>query len=201
MVEAATKKQQTRQRLLNAASQSFRRNGYAGVGVDGIAKEAGATSGAFYAHFGSKDGAFDAALNAGLDEVIEGIPAFQSEHGKKWIEAFTDYYLGQPHREDLAGGCAMTTLSPEVARAGLDVHAVYEKKMKKIVDLIATGLARGDEENRRARAWALLSILIGGLTLARAVKTRKASDEVAASVRSAALNAAGFVAGGASGKR
>lgn len=192
---APTKKQQTRQRLLDAASQNFRRSGYAGVGVDGIAKAAGATSGAFYAHFGSKDGAFDAALDAGLDEVIEGIPEFQMKHGKEWVDAFAEYYLGRRHRENMATGCAMTTLSPEVVRAGPDVHATYEAKMKKIVDLIARRLARGGEEERRARAWALLSTLIGGLTLARAVKTRKGAETIASSVRNAAAQVAGPVAG------
>ena len=46
------KKQETRKRIINAASRGFRSNGYAGIGVDGIAKEAGVTSGAFYAHLG-----------------------------------------------------------------------------------------------------------------------------------------------------
>ena len=104
MTEKPTKKEQTRERMLDAASQSFRAHGYAGVGVDSIAKAAGVTSGAFYAHLGSKDGAFRAALERGLDEVIVAIPQFQNEHGSKWVEAFADYYLGKAHRDDLACG-------------------------------------------------------------------------------------------------
>jgi TetR/AcrR family transcriptional repressor of nem operon len=79
MTRPPTKKEQTRARILDAASQSFRSSGYAGTGVDGVAKAAGVTSGAFYAHFGSKDGAFAAALATGMDEVIEAIPKFQTE--------------------------------------------------------------------------------------------------------------------------
>ena len=65
-------KEETRLKMRVAASRSFRAHGFAGVGVDGIAKEAGVTSGAFYSHFGSKDGAFSAALGVGLpvDEPI-----------------------------------------------------------------------------------------------------------------------------------
>jgi AcrR family transcriptional regulator len=74
--------QKTRKRIINAARQGFRSNGYAGIGVDGIAKEAGVTSGAFYAHLGSKDGAFQATLSVGLDEVIAEIPEFQLQHGQ-----------------------------------------------------------------------------------------------------------------------
>jgi AcrR family transcriptional regulator len=80
-------RQKTRKRIINAASQGFRSNGYAGIGVDGIgvdgiAKEAGVTSGAFYAHLGSKDGAFQATLSVGLYEVIAEIPEFQLQHGQ-----------------------------------------------------------------------------------------------------------------------
>ena len=85
----------------------------------------------------------------------------------------------------------MTTLSPEVVRAGPGMHAAYEAKMKKIAALVADGLDGGSAEDRTARAWAILGILIGGLTMARAVKTRKVSDEIASSIRSAALHVAG----------
>ena len=60
-------KEETHQRMLEAVGCGFRDRGYAGIGVDGLAKTAGVTSGAFYAHFGSKGEAFDVALAAGLD--------------------------------------------------------------------------------------------------------------------------------------
>lgn len=191
MAQLPTKKEQTRARILEAASQSFRSSGYAGTGVDGIAKAAGVTSGAFYAHFGSKDGAFEAALASGMDEVIESIPNFQQEFGSDWIAAFADYYLGEAHRKDLARGCAMTTLSPEVARADPDLHRAYESKMNRIVGLIADGLDGDSEELRHARAWATLSTLIGGLTLTRAVANPEIANGIAAAARTAAVAASG----------
>lgn len=191
MEKPSSKKEQTKEKILIAASQNFRSNGYSGIGVDGIAKAAGVTSGAFYSHFGSKDGAFDAALIAGLNEVIEGIPQFQSNFGKKWVEEFADYYLSQKHQNDLACGCAMTTLSPEVVRATNETQATYEKMMSKIIDLAADGLEGGSKEDKRSRAWTMLSILIGGLTMARAVKTKKTTNEIAQSIKASAINAAG----------
>ncbi len=186
-----TKKQKTHKRMLDAASQSFRSNGYAGIGVDGIAKAAGVTSGAFYSHFGSKDKAFGAALDAGLDEVIEMLPTLQSEAGAKWINVFVDYYTSRSHRDDLACGCAMTTLSPEVVRADSVLHAAYEAKMKKIVELVAHGLEGGVSDETLSKAWSMLGILIGGLTMARAVKTNKAAELVASSIRRSAIMVAG----------
>jgi len=191
MAEATDRKQETRQRIVEAASRGFRSRGYAGIGVDGIARDAGVTSGAFYAHMGSKDQAFIVALEHGLAEVIAGIPRFRETHGDRWVAAFADYYLGQAHRADLAGGCAMTTLSPEVARFDAPVHALYEKKMAKIADLFAEGLAGGSIEERRARAWTALSILIGALTISRGMKSKAAAEVVAASARNATIAAAG----------
>jgi TetR/AcrR family transcriptional repressor of nem operon len=188
-----SKKHETRKRIINAASQGFRSNGYAGIGVDGIAKEAGVTSGAFYAHLGSKDGAFEAALSLGLDEVITAIPKFQLQHGKQWIVAFSDYYLGQAHRDDLSSGCAMTTLSPEVVRTKPELHVIYENKMVEIVELIAQGLDGNSHNECLSRAWAVLGTLIGGLTMARAVASVKTADQIAISITNTAINTAGEI--------
>ena len=178
-------------KVIEAAGRGFRKHGYAGIGVDGLAKAAGVTSGAFYAHFGSKNGAFDVALAAGLDEVIVGVPEFQTKHGTDWVKAFVEYYLGKPHRNDLECGCAMATLTPEVVRSGTEVHAAFEKKMSKIAALVAQGLAGDSDEERRARAWSMLGILIGGINIARAMKSTKASEEVADAIKAAAIKAAG----------
>ncbi|MEN8180177.1 MAG: TetR/AcrR family transcriptional regulator [Pseudomonadota bacterium] len=184
-------KEETRRKMLEAAGRGFREHGYAGIGVDGLVRAAGVTSGAFYSHFGSKDGAFEAVLAAGLDEVIEGVPKFQSEHGTDWVKAFAEYYLGKPHRSDLACGCAMATLTPEVVRSDAEVHAAFEKKMTMIADLVARGLAGSSDEDRRARAWSLLGVLIGGLNVTRAMKSTKASEEVAEAIKTAAIKAVG----------
>ncbi len=187
------KKQETRKRIINAASQGFRSKGYAGIGVDGIAKEAGVTSGAFYAHLGSKDGAFEAALTAGLDEVIVAVPEFQLQNSQDWIKAFSEYYLGQDHRDNLSCGCAMTTLSPEVVRTKPEFHAIYEEKMLTIVKLMAKGFEGSSHEECISRAWVVLGILIGGLTMARAVNSVETANQVANSITKAAISAAGKI--------
>src|ERR1700759_2288391 len=55
-----------RARLVDAARRGFRASGFGGAGVDALAKGAGLTSGAFYAHFDSKAEAFRLAVVAGL---------------------------------------------------------------------------------------------------------------------------------------
>ena len=189
MVSKQEQKEKTRKRMLEAAGKSFREHGFDGVGVDGIASAAGATSGAFYAHFGSKGGAFKAALEQGLDEVLERLPEFYVDHGNEWPQVFADYYLGAEHREDLACGCAMTALSPDVTRSNSELKALYQEKMERVAALIASFLAFGSESERADRAWAFLSALIGGLVISRAVESAGTADRIAAATKEAAISA------------
>jgi TetR/AcrR family transcriptional repressor of nem operon len=191
MRHKGVKKEETRRKIVAAASHGFRKYGYGGIGVDGLAKSAGVTSGAFYSHLGSKDGAFNIALAVGLDEVIDSLPKFQSEHGTAWVEAFVEYYLSAEHQNDLECGCAMATLTPEVVRFGDEMHEVFEEKMSVIAKIIVQGLAGGTDENRFSRAWSLLGVLIGGINIARSMKSVGASEAVADAIRFAAINAAG----------
>lgn len=191
MARNLTKKELTHKRMLDAANRSFKENGYAGIGVDGIAKAAGVTSGAFYAHFGSKEKAFRAALGTGLDEVIVALPVFQESHGEKWVEAFADYYLGKVHRNDLACGCAMATMTAEIARSGPRQKGIYEEKMTKIIKLIALGLNGKAQKDRESRAWSILATLIGGLNMARAMSSEDSSEKVADAVKIATSIVAG----------
>jgi len=184
-------KEETRLKMLEAVGRGFREYGYSGIGVDGLARAAGVTSGAFYSHFGSKDNAFDLALAEGLDEVIDGIPKFQREHGANWVKEFAEYYLGKQHRNDLPCGCAMATLTHEVVRSSTEVHALFEKKMSRIADLVSNGLEGGTDEDRHARAWSMLGVLIGGINIARAMKGKKVSDGIAVAIKNAAIKAAG----------
>lgn len=184
-------KEETRRKIIDAVGRGFRKHGYAGIGVDGLAKAAGVTSGAFYSHLGSKEAAFAHTLEIGLDEVIQAIPEYQREHGTGWVEAFAQYYLGAAHRGDLECGCAMASLTPEVVRFGAEVHGIFETKMARIADLVADGLDGGSDAARLARAWAMLSVLIGGINITRAMENAKMTENIAQSIRDAATKAAG----------
>lgn len=190
MAKQQLRKAETQKALLRASSEAFRSEGFSGVGVDAIAKAAGATSGAFYAHLGSKDGAFHAALELGLEEVIDTIPDYCQRHGDAWVEAFARYYLGAAHRKDRACGCAMTAMSPDVARAGPETRALYDRKMQQIAQLIAEGLPGEETDGKQARAWAYLSVLIGALTTARAISDEALAESVTAAALPVALAAA-----------
>jgi AcrR family transcriptional regulator len=74
----------TRNRLLEIARQRFRRDGYAGTSIDGIAEEAGFSKGAVYSNFENKETLFLAAIEA------EGRANLDDLYGEMDLASSTD---------------------------------------------------------------------------------------------------------------
>ncbi|SED96159.1 transcriptional regulator, TetR family [Rhizobiales bacterium GAS191] len=186
MAHRAGQKEESRAKILRSAGRGFRSRGFGGSGVDGLAKDAAVTSGAFYAHFKSKADAFREAVTVGLEDLKRGIEQTRAQLGSRWREGFIDFYMGDRRTCDLADSCALQSLSSEVARADDDARQAYETELRAIIETMAAGL-EGKPKVRREEATALLALLVGGVTLARAVSDPAISDEIAAAVRKAAL--------------
>lgn len=74
MVKAGpTKSEQTRERILAAATDEFSEYGIAGARVDRIAKAAKANKSLIYDYFGSKDQLFKAVLHRHLTDVFRNV--------------------------------------------------------------------------------------------------------------------------------
>lgn len=186
-----TKKDKTHQNILSSALRGFKENGYDGIGVDTIANMANVTSGAFYAHFGSKDNIFNAAVITGLDDVLSAVHNFQNNEGKNWLSAFANFYLSEGHRTDRANSCALSTLTPEIARADLKLRKEFEHKINVIVSSMCGGLKSGSQKEKEDRIWSFLAILMGGITITRAIEDKKLADEISNSIMTTALSIAG----------
>ena len=184
-------KEDARTRILAAVGRGFRRLGYGGIGVDALAKEAGVTSGAFYGHFPSKADAFTASALAGLVELREGIERLRAKAGDAWLRSFADFYMSAKRTCELGESCALQSLTPDVARANADTKAAYEAELLKVVEAVADGLQHGTLPVHRKTAWAVLSILSGGVTLARSANDQKVSATIASTIKGAALALAG----------
>ncbi|RLT92196.1 TetR/AcrR family transcriptional regulator [Ketobacter sp.] len=182
--------QETRNRIYRAALSKFRSEGFHGIGVDGISKAAGVTSGAFYKHFGSKANAFREVMSEGLALLRGGIEHSQAENGAQWLNSFIKWYFSTHTRnatntdEDLLpmqGGCALPTLSPEVARTDEETRAAYEQELLQIVKAISAGLPK-ETTMKKQVSWSMLATMIGGVTLARAIQDEKMAEEIAKSM-------------------
>ena len=178
-------KEESRARILASAGRGFRSRGYGGLGVDELARQAGVTSGAFYAHFKSKAAAFREATAVGMQELRTGIERLR-ETGPGWRERFVDFYVGERRTCDLAESCALQSLTGEVARADADMREAFETELKAVIEATAAGMSAASEVDRRADATALLALLAGGVSMARAVKDPLMADEIAVAVRRAA---------------
>jgi TetR/AcrR family transcriptional repressor of nem operon len=184
---SAEHKQHTRTRILEAAGQLFRKEGYGGSGIDGLTKAAGVTNGAFYGHFKTKSEAFRTAVVAGLEELRLAVVELKAGRGKRWLKTFVDFYLGPKRTCDIGQSCALPSLSPEVMRADLDTRRAYEAELRRIIDEVATGLSDRATLRRDDTAMALLALLSGGVTMARAVADPALSERIAQAIGRHAL--------------
>jgi len=94
-------------------------------------------------------------------------------YGENWWVEFAEFYTNQKRTCDLTESCALQTLTPEVGRSDEDVRALFETELLKVAELASS-------KQDRNKAWASLAMLIGGVTLARAVKDEDLSNEIAA---------------------
>lgn len=180
-------KQQTRQRIVDAAGRGFRRGGFGGLGVDGLAKEAGVTSGAFYVHFASKADAFREAVVEGMAGLKIGVLHFQAEHGTNWWPAFVRFYLSDKRTCELGDSCTLQSLSPEVARADAASQSAFEARLQEVAAAVVAGPVSAGAPRDLGAAYVALATLAGAVTLARAVGLAAASEQIAAAAERALL--------------
>ena len=163
------KKRRTHDRIIAAAGLIARKNGLAAASVSRVMHGAGLTIGGFYAHFRSKR-----AMDA---EVVQ---ATLGDSSSPWS---VDRYLTAAHRDNAEHGCAFPAMLSEIARADEPTRMA----MARAIEARARQLARSDSGRRgaaaRQRALATLALCVGGLTLARAMRGHKASDEVLSACR------------------
>jgi AcrR family transcriptional regulator len=177
-------KEKTRTRILEAAARAFRLRGYHGIGVDGLAREAEITSGAFYGHFGSKSDVFTEIARLGLERLVKGVRRYQERHPEAWVEMLAEWYVCEAHRTNVEGGCGLPSLTPEIVRADPATKDIYRQALDQVVAAMTDHppFEDGSAESRQ-RAWAVLALIAGGVMLARTMPDRRGPAEVAAGVR------------------
>jgi TetR/AcrR family transcriptional repressor of nem operon len=168
--------EETRERILEAASRLFRKHGIAAVGLAKIMAEADLTVGTFYTHFKSKEALLREALlrslqdrNAELGQALLGGD----------LEMAVRAYLSPEHRDAPGTGCPVAALASEVARHPRATRDTFAAHIEPSLDVLAELLsARRGKEVGRADAAAFLGLLIGTLQLARATPDRRESSAI-----------------------
>jgi TetR/AcrR family transcriptional regulator, transcriptional repressor for nem operon len=180
-------KEQTRQLILEAAGRGFRGHGFGGIGVDGLAKEAGLTSGAFYVHFDSKAEAFEASVVQGMAGLRSRVMHFQALHGRAWWPAFVRFYLSDRRLCDLAQGCTLQLMPAEVARADASARVAFEQGLREVAQAVVDGPVSRRAPKRLDAACAALATLVGAVTLSRAMASAAFAQEISLATEQALL--------------
>jgi AcrR family transcriptional regulator len=110
-----TKRQRTREAILDVAAALASEHGLESLSIGGLAAATGMSKSGLFAHFGSKEelqvATVDHAASIFVREVIE--PARAAPRGVARIWAVLDAFLDYVEREVFAGGCFFATTSAE----------------------------------------------------------------------------------------
>lgn len=176
-----------REQIIAAAAKRFRENGFDGISVADLMKEAGLTHGGFYGHFSSKEELVGEASKRALRETAEKWAKVIEEAPDKPLDALAKYYLSARHQAHPGTGCLFASLGSELGRQS---RSVKEKVMQEqlILDLFSRIVPGKTAAAKRKRAIVAYAELIGGMILARSVPDAAFSEEILKTVSAALAN-------------
>jgi AcrR family transcriptional regulator len=176
------RKSETRKRILAAAGRVLAERGPGDPAVAEVMAEAGLTVGGFYAHFASKDAlmleAFRQLLRVRRDRLAQ---VDQSLTGRERRVLLAAFYLSRRHRDDADERCPLPSSLAEIAR----LPGGFRQTLAEHIELITAQMSGTPEEGDVALAD--LALMIGGLTLARALGPGELSDRVLRAAKSAVV--------------
>jgi TetR/AcrR family transcriptional repressor of nem operon len=185
-----------RARVVKEAARLFRDHGVDGIGVADVMKQAGLTHGGFYNHFASKETLAAEAFKLAFEQAIASLEkAGEKETRAQALAAYIARYLAPENRDAPGPACPMAALGTDAARQGPSVREAFSNGTARYIEKFAAMMpsstaVAADGADRRTAAIATLSMLIGGLTLARAITDPGLSDEILATVASTLVSKA-----------
>ena len=183
---ANTRKEETHERIVEAAARAIRRHGYAGLGVADVMKDAGLTHGGFYAHFESRDALLVEALERAGRESADSVARSTAQRAAKGISPFralVDAYLADRHLVSMDSGCPVAALGSDMPRQSDLVREASAQRVRRLIDRVNAALP----ETHRAAASMVTGTLVGSLQLARALGNTAEGRAMLAGARQALL--------------
>lgn len=187
MTSPPTRREVTHERIVDAAARALRRNGYAGVGVADVMKQAGLTHGGFYAHFESRDALLaEAVERAGRDTGVVMNQRIETSRarGESALRAVVEGYLSDAHLSGTESGCVVAALSSEMPRQSPALLARAVERVRKLVAMVQRALPEGASKEQ---AMVIAATLVGTLQLARTLGANSQGNAMLAASRSALL--------------
>lgn len=181
----ATHKDDTRARIVRAASRRFRRDGPDRTAIGDLMSDLRLTHGGFYRHFRGKDELFGEALAEAIREVslrLERAALSAPSDGR--AGAIIDAYLSHEHAADVAGGCPIAALASDLSRAGNSLRgSAFETAAREHIGRMANYLPGDTVDARLVTARVLFSGMAGTMAMSRALADPRRQREVLAEAR------------------
>lgn len=175
--------EENRERIVEEAARLFRERGYDGIGVADLMKSAGFTHGGFYGHFGSKEALAAETCAHSMSRTVGGLGGLIESNPDDPLKAVVSSYLSTQHRDALGSGCLLPALSADVGRQGPAVREVFTAGLRSFFDTLTRVVPGRSRSAQRRRSIATMAMLVGAVTLARAVDDPALSDEILRATR------------------
>jgi TetR/AcrR family transcriptional repressor of nem operon len=161
-------KQETRERIVRAASRHFRAKGRKGTAIADLMSKLDLTHGGFYRHFGSKEQLLAEAVGKSLEEAAAKL-AIAIEKGPPGneLKIIIERYLSVEHCANPSVGCPIAALVSEIPRYPRSVRLKIDRAMQEHFKSIARFLPGASEDERGRNCLILFSGMAGALNLAR----------------------------------
>ncbi|MFD5710465.1 TetR/AcrR family transcriptional regulator [Streptomyces pharetrae] len=188
----------TRQRIVTASTELFRRRGYTGTGMKQIAEAAGAPFGSIYHFFpGGKEQLGEEVIRTSGAAYLGLIAALMEPHEDRAAatrDAFTAA-AGTLSELDFADPCPIATVALEVAGTNDRLRQATSQVFDSWIDGLAAYYAAGGipEPAARETAGSVIALLEGAFMLGRAARSTApvlAAGRAAAAIVRAALGGA-----------
>jgi len=172
-------------RILDIAAARIRRDGIDGLAVAELMKEAGLTHGGFYRHFDSRDHLVAEAAQRALIQGSAWTIAAAKLGGQRGYAALVDGYLSTWHRDHPESGCGVAGVAADVARAGGSAQATYTNQVQEYLAMLADLIDNPDRKVGKREAVLTLSVLVGAISMARAVDDPELSQQILTNAKAA----------------
>jgi TetR/AcrR family transcriptional regulator, transcriptional repressor for nem operon len=158
-------KEETRARIIRAASAALRRDGLSGVSIPALMQRAGLTHGGFYGHFRDRNELAAAAVLAAASDTARG--AFADELP---LEETLRRYLSEGHLAHPEVGCVVAALGAEGGRQPTAIRKAFAEVTRGLLRLVEKKLHPGlPSRGVSDEALRLAATMVGAVVLGRLV--------------------------------
>jgi AcrR family transcriptional regulator len=152
-----------RERILDAASAAFYRQGIRAVGVDAVVESAGVAKATLYRHFRSKDDLVEAFLlrrdlrwRAWLEEAVERLAPSPADRPLAVFDALGEWFASEGFR-----GCAFINAAAEITDPAHPARAAVREHKRELGEYLERIVGEAGADQPAARAAALLLLVEG----------------------------------------